>query len=202
MRSKAQEDRCIVAAVGLRRQQRLAVMLGMVTIAPKARILELHTDPDLGHSALLLAWASRRGRVVSVDDAPRVTDRARQAQALWTGDPQVGFHTGPLAEGWAAGAPYDLIVSNVLFGWLPHPWLDQCAPGGSIVMPLEHEDPRPCLFLSARVDEQHRPTDPIVLVESDPHPHHSRYDATAAVDLRREDDGYTVTTQLTADRYA
>jgi len=138
----------------------------------------------------------------TLDDAPQVTDRARQAQAVDRSRARGLSHTGPLAEGWAAQAPYDLIISNMLFGWLPRPWLDQCAPGGSIVIPLEHEDPRPRLFLRVQVDERNRPTDPIVLVEGDPHPHHSRYDAAPALDLHPEDDGYSITTHLNADQYA
>ena len=196
------QDRRIVAALGLHRLRHLAVMLGMVSTKPRARVLELDTDPDFGYSAFLLARASRGGTVLSVHELTRVSQRAREALSLWTGRAQVSFHTGPLRDGCSDQAPYDLIVSTTLFGWLPQPWLQQCAPAGSIVTPLEHEDPRPRLFLRVGVDEQHRPTTPLVLVETDPHPHHTSYHPAPAVDLHPDDDGYSITTHLTADQYA
>lgn len=190
-------ERRVVASLGLNRLRHLSVMLGMVTIRPGARILELGTDPDFGYATLLLARSARGSKVVSVDESARVTGRAQQALKMWPSQPQISFHTGSVRSGWPRTAPYDLIVSNAQFGWLPHAWLQQCAPGGSsIVMKLAHTDSRPRLYFHTEVNDQRRPINPRVLVEHDPHPHHSHYETAPGVDLHPMDDGYTITTQL------
>lgn len=172
-------------------------MLSMVDMPLHARILELGTDPDFGYTALLLARASRRGNVISVSESERATDQVRRAHQSRTRHVP-SFHTGPLANGWPSDAPYELVISHSLFGWLPQSWLAQCAPGATIVMPLEHASPEPRLYLRVQVNDWHVPTGALLLVELDAHPHHTSYGTTDLVDLEPDTDGYTITANITA----
>jgi len=190
--------RLVVAAVGFERIRQLAVMLGMVTMPAAARVLELDTDIDFGYSALLLARAARGGSVVSVHEAPRLTQRVHQIHQQWSPEraERLTFRSGPLAAGWAPEAPYDLIVSHSEFGWLPGAWLAQCTAAARVVMPLDTGADGPRLFLRVVVDDQRQPTEPMVLTELDTHPHHTRYEAASDVVLHWEDGGYAITTKI------
>lgn len=191
------EPRYMVAAIGLDLQRRLAAMLGMVDIPQHARILELDTDADFGYTALQLARAAYQGSVISVSERERITDQARHAHQGRTRHVP-SFHTGPLAAGWPSDAPYDLIISHHPFGWLPHGWLTQCAPGAFILMPLDHARPETRICLKVQVNDRHEPTHPLLLVELDRHPHHTRYGTTPEVELKPGTDGYTITANITS----
>ena len=44
----------------------------------------------------------------------------------------ISLVAGPLAEGWAAGAPYDVIIFDGAIEALPQAIIDQCADGGRV----------------------------------------------------------------------
>jgi protein-L-isoaspartate O-methyltransferase len=190
------EPRYTVAAFGLDRQRRLAAMLGMVDVPEGARILELDTDADFGYTALQLARASLGGSVISVSEFERITDRARRVHQFRARDVS-GFHTGPLAAGWPSDAPYDLVISHHPFGWLPQDWLTQCVAGAAILTPLDHSRPETRLYLRVYVNDQHEPTQGLLLVELEDHPHCTRYGTTPDVTLQPDAKGYSITANIT-----
>jgi protein-L-isoaspartate O-methyltransferase len=156
-------------AVGRERQRWLNLMLTMADVGPRARVLEITTDPDFGYSATVLADATDGGSVVSVDRHPETTEKAHRAQ-VFSRARQISFRTGHLPDGWPEGAPYDLIISLFPFGWLPDAWLAQCRPDGAIITPLDLGRPDRMAFLQVEVDDQHRPVQPFVLELVNPDP--------------------------------
>ena len=117
----------------------LAALLQLTPIKPGSglRILELDTDWQAGASAVELADRCG-GSVVSLSHASRAVSRARAAHAT---DRRVQFRRQPLAEGWPAGGPYDLILAWPLMNVVPHAWVDQCAPGGRLLCPVFLHEP-------------------------------------------------------------
>lgn len=104
------------------------------------RALEIGTDPQAGASAAELADRSG-GPVVSVSRSSHVIARARLARAT---HPQLSFHRQiPLAAGWPAAAPYDLVLSWELMDAIPNAWLAQCAPGARLLSPVFLPRPAP-----------------------------------------------------------
>lgn len=79
-----------------------------------------------GYSAALLAGLV--AQVVALDEDAALTARARAA-----GLPaNVTVVDGPLADGWAAGAPYDLIFIDGAIEQVPQTLIDQLADGGRL----------------------------------------------------------------------
>jgi hypothetical protein len=174
--ARADGSRYLVAAVGLRRQRQLAVMLSMVEIPRRAWVLELGTDADLGYLALLLARPAAVDRPAATQlphrplaVARRAVPRDRVAEPLRLASPCLADPVHPRRQHRdAAGS-----------------WLCQATPVPAVT-----------------VDDQHRPTEPLMLVEADPHPHHTGYDATHDVDLNLDSGGYSVTACLAANTCA
>lgn len=91
---------------------------GRVLIEPMvmARLLQL-TAVSAGERVLVVACGSGYGaavlaecgaRVTALEDAPALLAVAREALAEFA--PSVNLVSGPLAAGWPAGAPYDVIL--------------------------------------------------------------------------------------------
>src|SRR5262249_53262193 len=76
------------------------------------------------------------GVVVSVEIDPEVVERARASLAA-AGYPDVMVVCADGAGGHPAAAPYDRIIATVGVWDLAPAWLDQLAPGGRIVVPLD-----------------------------------------------------------------
>lgn len=113
----------------------MAIMLEQLGLAPGMRVLEI--GAGTGYNAALLAHlVGPGGEVVSVDlDADLVEAAAAHLSAA-------GFHDvcvvcGDGAAGYAAGAPYDRLIATVGVWDLAPAWLEQLAPGGRLVVPLD-----------------------------------------------------------------
>ena len=83
-----------------------------------------------GYAAAVLARLV--GSVTAVEEDKALTAFAREALA----DTAVTLVEGPLAEGWAAGAPYDFILIDGAVEYLPQAIIDQAADGARIGLAL------------------------------------------------------------------
>ncbi len=107
---------------------------------PLGQCLDIGTG--CGYQAALLSCLSRR--VVSIErlrdlhlKARGNLDRLRQGMPQWQ-DVRLVFGDGMLGHG--PNAPYDTIIAAAGGSSVPQPWLDQLAPGGRLIAPME--DPR------------------------------------------------------------
>ncbi|MFF4193864.1 methyltransferase domain-containing protein [Nonomuraea sp. NPDC001831] len=113
----------------------MATMLGQLGVEPGHRVLEI--GAGTGYNAALLArLAGPEGRVVSLDLDAGVVRDARRNLAV-AGFPQVEVVCADGVEGFAAAAPYDRVIATVGVWDLAPAWLDQLAPGGRLVVPLD-----------------------------------------------------------------
>lgn len=104
---------------------------------PLGNCLEIGTG--CGYQAALLAHLARQ--VVSIErlrdlhlKARQHLDSLRQSQPGW---PDVRLVYGDGMIGHAPQAPYDTIIAAAGGSALPPAWLDQLAPGGRLVAPME-----------------------------------------------------------------
>ena len=113
----------------------MAYMLDQLGIAPGHRVLEIGAGTGY-NAALLRHLVGAGGTVVTVD---LDEDVARQAAAhlAGAGYPGVTVVPGDGAAGYPPGAPYDRVIATVGVSDLAPAWLDQLAPGGRIVVPLD-----------------------------------------------------------------
>jgi protein-L-isoaspartate(D-aspartate) O-methyltransferase len=81
-----------------------------------------------GYAAALLAQLA--GSVVALEQEEALVALARTALA---GEAKVELVQGPLEAGWAAGAPYDLLIVDGAVEQLPDALIAQVKPGGRVV---------------------------------------------------------------------
>jgi len=113
----------------------MALMLDQLGLAPAQRVLEI--GAGTGYNAALLAYlVGPAGVVVSVEIDPEAVERARASLAV-AGYPDVTVVCADGVDGYAAAAPYDRIIATVGVWDLAPAWLDQLAPGGRVVVPLD-----------------------------------------------------------------
>lgn len=113
----------------------MALMLDQLGLAPGHRVLEVGTGS--GYNAALMAHlAGPTGVVVSVDIDPQVVDQASVSLAA-AGYRSVTVVCADGVNGYAPAAPYDRIIATVGVWDLAPAWLDQLAPEGRIVVPLD-----------------------------------------------------------------
>jgi protein-L-isoaspartate(D-aspartate) O-methyltransferase len=113
----------------------MAVMLDQLGLRPGHRVLEI--GAGTGFNAALMAYICGAGdRVVSVDIDADSAERARENLAA-AGYDDVTVLVGDGALGHPARAPYDRIIATVGVWDLAPPWVEQLAPGGRIVVPLD-----------------------------------------------------------------
>ncbi|MEU7834027.1 MULTISPECIES: methyltransferase, FxLD system [unclassified Nonomuraea] len=113
----------------------MGIMLDQLDVRPGHRVLEI--GAGTGYNAALLAHlAGPEGRVVSVDIDADVVAAARlhlDAAAY----PEVTVECADGAAGFPAEAPYDRVIATVGVWDLAPAWLEQLAPGGRLVVPLD-----------------------------------------------------------------
>ncbi|WP_405365596.1 methyltransferase domain-containing protein [Kitasatospora sp. NBC_00039] len=110
----------------------MADMLDALDIRLGDRVLEIGTGT--GYNAALLCHLAGAENVTTLDCAAPLVTAARDRLR------EVGFEPDVLAADGAAGhpggAPYDRIIATCSVPRIPQAWLDQCAPGGTIVAPI------------------------------------------------------------------
>lgn len=123
----------------------MAQMLAELRLRPGHRVLEIGTGT--GYNAALVA-AVTGAPVVTVDVQPDVTADAVAALAR-AGATGV---TPLLADGYLGApehGPFDRIIVTVGVGGIAPAWIDQLAPDGLILAPVEHGGIQPCVAVSA-----------------------------------------------------
>lgn len=83
-----------------------------------------------GYTAALLARLA--GHVAALEEDPALLAQARESLA----GVGVDLVEGPLAQGWSAGAPYDLVVIDGLVEHVPDALVAQLKDGGRLVCAL------------------------------------------------------------------
>lgn len=81
-----------------------------------------------GYAAALLAQLAKS--VVAIEEEEALVAIARTALA---GEAKVELAQGPLEAGWAAGAPYDLLIVDGAVEQLPDALIAQVKPGGRVL---------------------------------------------------------------------
>lgn len=122
----------------------MAQMLGELRLRPGHRVLEVGTGT--GYNAALIATITG-APVVTVDVQPDVIADATAAIA------RVGVSnvTALLADGYLGApehGPFDRIIATVGIGGVPPSWLEQLAPDGRILAPIEHGGVQPCIAVT------------------------------------------------------
>jgi len=111
----------------------VAVMTDLATGGRAGRVLEIGTG--CGYQAAVLAEVA--DAVYSVEVVPELAASA-EARLHGLGYRNVHVRTGNGAEGWPEHAPYDAVVVTAASGrGVPPALLDQLAPGGRMVIPVE-----------------------------------------------------------------
>ncbi len=111
----------------------VAHMAELLRIVPGARVLDVGTGSGY-HAAVLAALGAR---VWSIERDPELSERAAVALAE-TGFEGVELLVGDGTRGHPPHAPYDAInVAAAARERVPEPLLDQLAPGGHLVIPVD-----------------------------------------------------------------
>jgi protein-L-isoaspartate O-methyltransferase len=97
------------------------------------RVLEVGTGT--GYNAALLCWLAGQENVTTVDHSERLTAAARTRLNNLGLAPVVKRADG--AEGAPERAPFDRIIATCSVRRIPAAWLDQCATGGIMVVPVK-----------------------------------------------------------------
>jgi len=102
----------------------LALLLQRAAVQPGRRVLVVGSAT--GYSAAILAHMG--ARVTALESDPALAAIAEAAGVTTV--------IGPLTEGWAAGAPYDLVLFEGAIAAVPPAIAAQLAPGGQIAAVL------------------------------------------------------------------
>jgi protein-L-isoaspartate(D-aspartate) O-methyltransferase len=124
----------------------MAEMLAALRLRPGDRVLEVGTGT--GYNAALIATITGVP-VVTLDVQADVVADAAAALARAGIE---GTVTAVCADGYLGApdhGPFDRIVATVGIGGIPPAWLDQLAPGGLILAPVEHGGIQPCVTVTA-----------------------------------------------------
>jgi len=106
----------------------LAKLLQAARVSRTDRVLDVACGT--GYSSAVLAALA--GSVIALEEDPDLARQAKEALAA-VGAVAVEVVTGPLTAGWAAGAPYDLILLNGATEIAPEALGRQLKPGGRLV---------------------------------------------------------------------
>jgi protein-L-isoaspartate(D-aspartate) O-methyltransferase len=109
----------------------VALMIAEGGIAPGDHVLEVGAGS--GYAAAVIGRIA--GRVIAVERHPQLVAEARERMAR-LGYANVEIVHGDGSCGWAAAAPYDVILAAATGSHVPQQMVDQLAPGGRLVMPI------------------------------------------------------------------
>lgn len=118
----------------------MVLMLAQLDLKPGMRVLEIGAGTGY-NAALMSRLVSPGGEVVSADIDADLVAGAREALDR-AGYREVTVVQADGAEGHAGRAPYDRVIATVGVWDLAPAWLDQLAPGGRIVVPLDLGGPQ------------------------------------------------------------
>jgi protein-L-isoaspartate(D-aspartate) O-methyltransferase len=114
----------------------VARMLELLELRGDERVLDVGTGSGY-HAALLARLAAH---VWSIEVHPELSERAAEALRE-VGVDNATLVVGDGAQGWPAAAPYDAVnVAAAAEGDVPPALIDQLAPGGRLVAPVERGD--------------------------------------------------------------
>jgi protein-L-isoaspartate(D-aspartate) O-methyltransferase len=125
----------------------IAIMLEALSCAPEHRALEVGAGS--GYAAALLAELC--AEVSAIELRPRLAELARQNLAQ-AGVEHVTVHVGDGCRGRPTEAPFDRILVSAGAASVPAALLDQLAPGGRIVIPVNAGDRGQLLRTGTRVE--------------------------------------------------
>jgi protein-L-isoaspartate(D-aspartate) O-methyltransferase len=127
-RSMAYRDTLLPLAGGRRHNSPLAtgLLLTEAHVRPEDHVLLVGAVG--GYAAALLALLA--GSVVALEEEDALVGIAREALA---GEAKVEVVQGPLSAGWAAGAPYDLMIVDGAVEELSDALVAQVKPGGRVL---------------------------------------------------------------------
>ena len=106
-----------------------AKLLQELAVQPKDKVLEIGTGT--GYMAALLA--AKADQVTSVEISPAIAKTAK-ANLAKAGISNVSVEVGDGVHGWAAGAPYDVIVVSGSLPVVPEELLQQLKVGGRMAV--------------------------------------------------------------------
>ena len=109
----------------------VALMTDLAEPGPGVRVLEVGTG--CGYQAAMLAETG--AEVYSTEVVPELAERA--AETLKALGYDVRVRTADGSKGWPEAAPFDAIVVTAAGRELPPALVEQLAPGGRMVIPLE-----------------------------------------------------------------
>jgi protein-L-isoaspartate(D-aspartate) O-methyltransferase len=107
----------------------LAKLLQAAELEATDRVLD--AGCATGYGAAVLARIA--GQVIALEQEPGL---AKAASAALSSQPNVSVVSGPLAEGWPQGAPYDVVVLEGATEVVPHALCQQLKDGGRLVCVL------------------------------------------------------------------
>jgi protein-L-isoaspartate(D-aspartate) O-methyltransferase len=119
----------------------VAEMLELLDLRPGMRVLEI--GAGTGYNAALLAEIlGDQSLVTSVDIDEGVVDQTRRLLAA-SGYGDITVLLGDGASGAAERGPFDRVVATIGCTDLAPAWIEQLAPGGVALVPLEHGGAHP-----------------------------------------------------------
>lgn len=111
----------------------MADMLDALDPTPGTRVLEIGTGS--GFNTALLSRLVGAENVTTVDRTPHLVETARERLKVAGFTPDVVLADG--THGWARNASYDRLIATASVPRVPEAWLEQCAPGAVLVVPLK-----------------------------------------------------------------
>lgn len=124
----------------------VARMLQLLDVGPGMRVLEIGTGT--GYNAALLAELNgEASRIFTIEYQQPVAEKARRF-LLEEGYGDVHVVHGDGFQGVEDGVPFDRIVATVGCSDISPHWLEQLAPGGSMLIPLQHGFMEPLVLLT------------------------------------------------------
>jgi protein-L-isoaspartate(D-aspartate) O-methyltransferase len=124
----------------------VALMTQLAEVKPGARVLDIGTGS--GYQAAVLAEMG--AEVASIEIVPELAEEARKRLAELY--PKVVVRTGDGYRGWPERAPFQAIILAAAAPQVPQPLLDQLAPGGRLVLPVDGDGAQDLLVITKQKD--------------------------------------------------